>query len=127
MIIELISHYGTEAGLLFRLLADLMLLLFCIPLQIREATVKNGLRTLRFQLLAFGLILFITNNITIFFLFDVLGKDQPFINAALQMLNGFAFLLLAVIGFQIYHTQYTEESREHHERIAEMEHKKHKV
>jgi hypothetical protein len=121
MIDHLLLSYGTSFAIVIRILSSLLLLFFCIPLQIKEAGVKNGLRALRLQLLAFGILLFIINGITIWLLFTVMKEIQHVPNLWLQVINALAFFGIAIIGNRMYHTQYTDEMKEMHEKIADKE------
>jgi len=111
------SDMTTLLALFLRIISSILLLIFCIPLQIKEAKVNNGLKILRYQLLAFGIILFITNCISMIFLterfFD--NVQDPFSASLLQIINSVAFLLIAIIGHLMYHSQYTEENKKLHE------------
>src|SRR5579872_4999923 len=111
-----LMHYSVAIAVLLRMISCLLLLFFCIPLQIKEAGVKNGLRLLRIQLLSFGVILFLTNLFSLTLLWLGWGTPQRPINALLQVVNAIAFLLLAVIGHLMYHQQYSEESKSFHEK-----------
>jgi uncharacterized membrane protein len=125
MIDFLISN-SVLISIILRVISCIILLVFCIPLQIKEARVANGLRLLRIQLLAFGLILFHTNLFSLFFLIDAWGVEQKPLNASLQIINAIAFLSLALIGNRIYRTQYTEPIKEAHEEIERLEKSKSK-
>lgn len=114
-----ILAYGSHIALAFRIMSCIILLGYCIPLQIREAGVKNGLRKLRLELLLFGLILLFTNVTTMHFLVDQFIHNivPTKISIRLQLINAFSFLCLSGIGYAIYSTQYTEESKQLHEKI----------
>lgn len=120
-----IVTWGIEISILVRILSCVIILFFFLPLQVKEARVQNGLRKLRYQLLAEGLILFLTNVLSLYFLFDIFINNTPqkFINSGLQILNAFAFLTMSIIAFLIYKQQYTEQSREAHKKLAEIEEK----
>lgn len=119
-----ILAFSIPLSIILRGVALLLMLAFCIPLQIKEVQVKNGLRTLRLQLLAFAIILLITNIISLGFLFLAFGTLQKLPNAVLQILNALAFYALALIGHMIYRTQYTEESKDLHHQIHTLKEKK---
>lgn len=122
--ISTIIVYGSLIALAFRIGCALELLFFCIPLQIKEAHVCNGLRLLRIQLLFMGIILFITNAITMWFLWTIINAHthQAFINSLLQVINGIAYFAIAVVGYSMYHRQYTDENKELHEKVSRLEH-----
>ena len=54
---------ASAISILMRLATGVILLFFVIPLQKKEADVKNGLRTLRKQLLLSGVILLTVNTV----------------------------------------------------------------
>lgn len=119
----LIITYSIEVSLVLRILADVIILFFFLPLQIKQVAVKNGLGKLRKQLLAEGLILFFVNNISAFFLYDLFvnGTEQKLINASLQIINAIAFLGMAVIALTIYTQNYNAKTKKTHERIDALE------
>ena len=119
--INLLTTYSEPVSVIIRILSLILMLAFCIPLQIKEAGVKNGLRALRIQLLLFGLTLLLTNLFSLGFLWIIDSSPQRPLNAALQVINALAFLALAVLGHKMYTSQYTEENKMHHEEIAKME------
>lgn len=120
---ETLLAYSIPISIIIRIVALLMMLAFCIPLQVKEAQVKNGLRVLRFQLLAFGIILLITNIFSLCFLVLAYNTPQRPLNASLQILNAIAFYVLALIGHMIYRTQYTDEAKDYHAKIDKLEKK----
>jgi len=99
-------------------MAAIIVLFFIIPLQIKQAGVKNGLSMLRKQLLAFGATLFVTNVIAAYFLtrtsigLYINGGSATFTTSTLLFIFAFAMFLLAVIGHQIYHQQYVLEHKD---------------
>lgn len=117
----LLTTYSIQISIFLRIVSCVLLLFFCIPLQVKEAQVKNGLRKLRFQLLAFGIILFLTNLFYLGCLWLALDVVQNPINAFLQIVNAVAFLVLSVIGHLMYRTQYTDEAKDVHEEIEARE------
>lgn len=119
----LLATYATDFSIVLRISSCIILLFFCIPLQIKEALVKNGLERLRKQLLIFGLVLFSTNLMTLYFLLVATLQKTPQkpLNASLQIINAVSFLILSIIGHMIYNQQYDEKSKELHAKIAKME------
>lgn len=111
---------------LFCFISAIMCLLFIIPLQIKQATVRNGLAKLRIQLLEIGITIFITNSIAAFFLFQVIKRTWEtgtYVSTLTQiLLFAFAFskLKVATNGLRIYHQQYTPEHIEASHRVDEM-------
>lgn len=118
---DLLIQYSIPVSIVVRIISCLMLLFFCIPLQLKELHVRNGLRVLRIQLLAFGIILFLTNVFSLDFLWLALATAQKPINAFLQLVNAGSFLALSVIGHLMYHSNYSDENKEQHARLEEME------
>lgn len=96
-------------------IAAIIVLFFTIPLQVKQAGVKNGLALLRKQLLAFGVIVFITNTIATYFLtrasisLYINGGQVTAATAILLFTFAVSKLAIAVIGYQIYHQQYVME------------------
>lgn len=114
--INFILQYGTITAIILRVISCTQIAVFVIPLQIKESAVRNGLVKLRRQLLSFGIVLFLTNVVTTFFLISILHTEakQPLVNASLQLFNAVAFLIMSTIGFFIYHSQYSDESKDFH-------------
>lgn len=117
---ELLTTYSIPVSITLRVLSCIILIFFCIPLQIKEAKVANGLRLLRIQLLVFGLILLFTNFVSLIFLFDGLSIPQRPLNSALQIINAVCFFTLALIGYRIYRTQYTEPIKKAHRKLEKI-------
>ena len=130
MIEQLLYNIGFYLSIIFLVLSVTVILIFNIPLQLEEARVKNGLAKLRIQLLLFGLVLLITNFITLFLLGRfaiVVFNNMTIVNFTMQFLlliYGISHLLLACIGYMIYHQQYTPENKKLHEKIEKAENKK---
>lgn len=61
----ILENYATMFAVIVRSIAFFDLLIFCLPLQIREVQVGNGLRGLRIQLLLMGLCFKLINIISI--------------------------------------------------------------
>lgn len=118
------SMISVVISLVVRLIAGFTFLLFIIPLQVKEAGVKNGLRKLRIQLLISGILLFLLNTIGMILLPAryTLSPDQfRVISETLAIFNSFAFLIVAWIKYQIYHTQYSPDSKSMHEKFEHSE------
>lgn len=116
-------HYGTLLAAILRVLSCIELLIFCIPLQLKELRVVNGLRKLRIQLLTFGLVLLIANLVAAYSMLDTFFRHAPETPVMLitQILNALAFNVLAIIGHSMYTTQYSEENLEHHRKVEKLE------
>lgn len=111
---ELLTSYSIPAAIILRGLSCILLILFLLPLQIREVHVKNELRTLRFQLLGIGVTLLLTNVFTLVGLLIAFNNPQQPVNAILQILNAITFLILAILMQKIYQSQYTQKSKDYH-------------
>lgn len=120
---EILTAYSIPTSILIRIISCILIGIFLIPLQIKEANVKNGLRILRFQLLAGGIILFLTNIFSLAFLVLAMDTPQKPLNALLQIINAIAFLVLSWIAMTIYRTQYTDEAKAYHAKIDKLEKK----
>lgn len=118
-----IYQYGTILSIILRIISSIIMLFFFIPLQIKEALVKNGLRKLRIQLLTVGIIIFITNILTGYILWEILitYAKERLDNIEAQVLNAIASIVLSVILYQIYKFQYSPNSKRQHEQIAKNE------
>lgn len=122
----MILEHATLIGFIFRLLADIIVLFFVIPLMIKWAFVKNGLSKLRIDMLLLGLVFLIGNTLTMVGFLPILihGVNQPPLNATIQLINGILFLVMAIIFYRIYHNQYQPDQVEIHNKIAKLEEKK---
>ena len=125
---QFIIMYGTGFSVIVRIISCITLLYFYIPLQLKEARIENGLKILRLQLLAFGLILLLINFLTIVTLSSAVidGVKQAELNVILQVINGIGFLALALIGNNIYTRQYSDEMIGYHKKVHELEEKEKK-
>lgn len=119
----LLIHYGTLTAAILRIISCIELLVFCIPLQLKEIRVVNGLKKLRIQLLSFGIILFIVNAVTTYTMFDIVfhTRIQSELVISFQLFNALAFNVLAIIGHLMYTSQYNEKSLEHHIKVEKLE------
>lgn len=70
-----------------------------------------------------GFIILLINGTSIWFLLEVVHSNapQPFLNSFLQLINAIAFFVIGAIGYAIYHAQYSEENKERHRKIDQME------
>lgn len=118
---EILTNYSIPFSIIVRIISCIILAIFLIPLQIKEAEVKNGLRVLRIQLLISGLILFFTNLFSIIFFFITLDIPQKPLHNSIQTINSLSFLALSLIAQAIYRTQYTDEAKDYHEKIDKLE------
>ena len=120
-----LMNYGTILSIIIRVISSVILLFFFIPLQIKEAFVRNGLKKLRIQLLIIGIIILITNVLTGYILWEILVTytRERLDNVMAQLLNAIAYLILSVIFYQMYKFQYSEQSKEFHKKIDELREK----
>ena len=98
---------------------------YVIPLQIREANVKNGLRSLRVLMLASGLVMIALNIVSIFVLtsrfFIPAGDLYRYLSVFMVLLHAIGFLAFAIIKRKMYRTQYSDKQKELHEKIEVLE------
>lgn len=110
-----------------RIVTAFLFLAFIIPLQIKEAQVKNGLLILRRELLVSGVIMFLVNTIglTIILLRYFFGDAilKPAIEI-ISLFNSIGFLIIASIKYHIYNSQYTPENKRLHAKIDRLERSK---
>lgn len=106
-LIQIIPNFGTDIAIIIRIITAVIFLLFVIPLQIKESKVKNGLSMLRRQMLISGVAVLSSNFVSLYFLFIQIPKGGYSIPSQfLQVINAATFLLIAVVGYKIYHQQY---------------------
>lgn len=125
MIEQFIHNYGTIFSLFLRGGAFAICLVFILPLLLRQAGVKNGLRPLRIALLVYGVFTILNNLTSSYLLLDIIQSHvvQKTINLNLQVLNAFFALGYALLGYFMYHFQFTEENVARHEKIHHDEEK----
>lgn len=123
------SNFSVLISTVIRVITGIILLAFVIPLQWKQANVKNGLRSLRKALLVSGIILFIvmeTGLIIILFKPFVSMKTNRLITDSIAIFNSVGFFIIAYIKYQIYHEQYTPKNIKLHEKIEKQEEKESK-
>ena len=97
---------------------------YLLPLFIKEAKVKNGLKKLRLELLISGTIIFLINTVgLIIIVFNYFGLSTRVVLEAVTYFNSLGFLVYAIIKFKIYTQRYTPESKKLHEKFEKMEKK----
>lgn len=112
------------------LFAGVIVAAFVIPLQTKQAGVKNGLIKLRQQMLIKGLLAFVVITASVivlsarFFVDD--SEALRYAIVTLVLIHGLGVLGKSIIDYQIYHTQYSADSVEKHAQIAKREAKKSK-
>ena len=110
-------------NILIHLLSVIITAIFIVPLQIREARVKNGLAVLRKQLLAFGVLVIVVGIASVIALTLPLFERNGitlYLSLTTVTIHAFAFLGFAILGYQIYHTQYTDEIKEAHKELDKI-------
>lgn len=106
-------------------MAGIITISFVIPLQLKEAGVKNGLSTLRKQMLAKGflhILIVIVAFLTLTMRHIIADLDVARVMISMLVL----FFSLGLLGksfidSRIYRQQYTPESKRFHEEIARKE------
>lgn len=123
--IDFIREWGTELSIIIRICGIITVVLFFLPLQIKEAAVKNGLRLLRYELLAGGVLFMLINFPSLYFLFQLMNKSgrQPFTNSSLQLLNAVGYFAIALLLAIIYRQQFTDEAKRYHDKVSKLEQK----
>lgn len=124
---NLILQHGVNIAIIIRVLSFIILLSQIIPLQVKEAGVKNGLRKLRLMLLVLGISLFIGNLIALWLLFTTNTALNTNVLARFnQILTAIMLLIPSIALYLIYHSQYTPEAKIVHKEVDRQE-KKQKV
>lgn len=112
-------------SILIHVLAAVITLSFVIPLQVREAKVKNGLRILRKQLLIKGVLALVIIVVAIVVLSLRYFISEPvtlrYITVTLVLVHALGILGKTWVDYQIYHQQYSPESKAMHSRIERLE------
>lgn len=105
--------------------AGILTMAFVIPLQFQQSKVKNGLVLLRRQMLIKGLLSLIVIIVSVFAL---MGRWLPFNGdtiryAVLLFISTHAVGILgkSYIDYRIYHQQYSEHSKQMHQKIHTLE------
>lgn len=105
-----------------RLVTAFIFLAFLIPLIFKEATVKNGLKALRIQLLLSGLLIFFINTVGLLIIvFRYIGFDVKLMTDLVTYLNTVGFLAYALIGLRVYTQKYSEENKRLHAKFEQIE------
>jgi len=86
-----------------------MLVFLIVPLQIKESRVKNGMQSLRRQLLIVGMTMLITNVVAVIAIsLHILHLlDETTINTVIEIVNAFSFFILAITFYIMYHIKFT--------------------
>jgi len=125
ILFNLTAGWGTMGALHIRLVVAVLLVFMVIPLQVKEALVKNGLISLRRQMLIGGVTILISNLIVVITLADlVLHKSYVSPSSEfLQVFNALAFLILSVTYVKIYRQQFSRKQKHIHKLANDIEKK----
>lgn len=130
MMSHLEIHFDVLAiiiNVVLRIVTAVLFVVFLIPLFFKEARVKNGLRTLRFELLFTGTIIFCVNTFGLLIIvFRSIGWDTTIITHLVTYFNSVALLAYAIAKYVIYTQKYTPENKKLHEKFEKMERAEHK-
>ena len=99
------------------IISFLIILFFVIPLQIKEAQVKNGLAKLRIQLLLYGLAMDIISLLLMYIGYHLFYNIHHLNLVFAILFISVCVFGLAIIGYNIYHQQYTLKNIKLHEKI----------
>lgn len=119
-----LSQLEILVNLFIRVATAIIFLCFIIPLQIKEARVKNGLRLLRRELLVSGMTIFFINTVGLSIILFKYVFDDGVVQAAtsvITLFNSLGFLVIAAMKYHMYHQQYTPENKRRHARIEQLE------
>lgn len=115
-LINLFLQYNEGIEIFFHIISLIEVFFFILPLQIKEAGVKNGLAKLRIQLLIFGITMIATNIFSMLIVYIEFG-EADIMRAFLQFLNAIGYVVFSTIGVLIYNQQYTDENKILHEKL----------
>ncbi len=116
------DEWAIIINVFIRLITVFIFLRYLIPLFVKEAQVKNGLKGLRYELLFTGLIIFFVNTTGIFIIvLRYLGVNIVLATNVVTYFNTIGFLVYALIKLRIYTQRYTPENKLLHEKIEKFE------
>jgi len=119
-----INEASVIINVVIRVITAVVFLAFLIPLYIKEAKVKNGLRILRFELLFTGIIIFLVNSFGMaVILLRFFGFDTSITTEFMTYFNSIALLLFALVKSIVYTQKYTPENKKLHEKFEKIERK----
>lgn len=119
-----VSNISVIINTIIRVTTAMIFIFFLIPLFIKEAKVRNGLRILRYELLFTGSIIFFINTVgLVIIIFRFKGIDTRLITDVVTYINTFGFLAYALVKYRIYTQKYSAESKKFHEKMERMESK----
>lgn len=93
---------------------------FVIPLQIKEARIRDGLLPLRKQLLKRGILIISVSIFAVVILvsrYFLTGEILRYLIGTLMLAMSLAVLGVTIFDLRIYRSQYSEESLKDHEKI----------
>ena len=112
-------------AIILHVVAGVIITMFVIPLQLKEAEVKNGLRLLRKQMLLKGFLSLTVIVVSVLALTLRYIVPDPIVSryliVALILAHAIGMLAKAIIDHKIYHAQYSQESLDMHLRIEKLE------
>lgn len=111
-------------AILIHIVSAVIAFYYIIPLQAQQVGVKNGLIKLRKQMLRKGILSLIVIIASIFILalrVNPFNWDTPYIITSLIFIHGLGIFGKTIIDYQIYHSQYSPESKDLHKRIDKLE------
>jgi len=125
ILFNLTAGWGTMGALDIRLVVAVLLVFMVIPLQVKEALVKNGLISLRRQMLIGGVTILISNLIVVITLADLILHNSYVSPSSefLQVLNALVFLILSVTYVKIYRQQFSRKQKHIHKLANDIEKK----
>lgn len=125
IVFNLIHGWGMKLALVLSVLVFILMAFTVIPLQIKEALVKNGLITLRRQMLIGGVTIFISNFAVFVTLSELVikGTVVPARTEFFQLLNAVAFFILTITYYFIYHQQFSTKQKHIHKLASDIEEK----
>jgi CDP-diglyceride synthetase len=116
---------GFTTSIIFFSMAIVIIVFTVIPLQFKEAFVKNGLQKLRKKLLIKGvaiLLVAITSILALTGRFVVgVSEVARYYIVIMVVANATGILVLAVLDYLIYHEQYTPEAKKIHVLVDKLE------
>lgn len=111
-------------SILFYIASFITATFFLVPLQFKQALVKNGLSILRRQMLRKGMLSIFVSLAGVIVLtsrFYVGNEIAQIIIPLFVLVNSFCFFLIVLIGSRIYHYHYTDKNIRLHERLDKLE------
>lgn len=126
------NSYMVYTALVFCVVSILIVMLYVLPLQFRQAKVRNGLAKMRKLLLLAGADIVAANTIVAYFITIISSRTLEtgrHLGTAFQLLLlslCFFKFALACILYVLYHQQYTPEHIAQSNKLADLTEAKHK-